>query len=73
MELLEQVISKFAETEEGTGLRNTEAACALFMVAGFIADTQIVDHQATRKKERGEAERTDFGRRFRKLCRNRKT
>jgi len=49
MELLEQVISKFAQTKEGAGLRNTEAACALFMVAGFVADTQIVDHEATRK------------------------
>ena len=49
MDLLEQVISKFARTPEGAGLRNTEAACALFMVAGFIADTQIVDHEATRK------------------------
>jgi hypothetical protein len=49
MDLLEQVISKFARTPEGAGLRNTEAACALFMVAGFVADTQIVDHEATRK------------------------
>jgi hypothetical protein len=49
MELVEQVISKFAQIQEGEGLRNTEAACALLMVAGFIADTQIVDHEATRK------------------------
>lgn len=49
MELLEQVISDFAQTKEGAGLRNTEAVCALFMVAGFVADTQILDHEAIRK------------------------
>jgi hypothetical protein len=39
MGLLEQIISRFGQIKENTGVPNTEVACALLMVAGLIANT----------------------------------
>ena len=47
IELLDEVVNRFAQTKEGSGLRNTEAACALMMLAGYVSDTQVLDHAAT--------------------------
>ena len=49
IELLDEVMNRFAQTNEGSGLRNTEAACALMVLAGYVADTQVINHTTTRR------------------------
>ena len=49
IEALDEVVNRFAQTKEGAGLRNTEAACALMMLAGYVSDTQLIDHEVTRR------------------------
>ena len=49
MDFLEQVISKFAQTPEGAGLRNTEAACALLWWRGSLRTPRLL---TTKQPER---------------------
>ena len=49
IEVLDEVVNRFAQTKEGAGLRNTEAVCALMVLAGYVADAQVINHEVTRR------------------------